>query len=193
MPAITPFIASIASLSEGKQLFSTGAGVGLFVPGIHLAMASTIGLAFTDQETAVFLTPMGGPFWSMTGVGLGRIISPSTHATFLGGAMGFSFFAFERAIMVQAGAADRPPASIVQAVWAGVGGTGCVVDAAYSRGAERWVGIGCGVVSALTLAHGAARAALGVTQGRPPTASASVLPVPWAQNGAAGIAIAGAW
>jgi hypothetical protein len=191
--ALVPFAASGGGLADKKQLFSTAAGYGLFVPGVHLAMASTIALAFTDQEDTVFFTPMGGPFWSMAGVGLGRIISPSVHATWLGGAMGLSFFAFERGLMAQTGAADRPAASIMQATWAGIGGAGCIVDAAYSGGAERWAGIGCGVVSALTLAHGVTRAALGVTYGRKSSPSRALVPVPWAQRDAAGMALAGVW
>lgn len=68
--------------------------------------------------------------------------------------MGFGFFATTHGVMTLAGFAGRRSTAIVQMLYGGMGGTGCFINAAYSGGAERNVGIGCGVISSLAFLCG---------------------------------------
>ncbi|MFT3775705.1 MAG: hypothetical protein QM820_60940 [Minicystis sp.] len=189
---MVPQIVAGVGFYDGKQAFSTKAGVALFIPGALLALATTVGGGFVEpDEGAVALTLLGGPLWSMAGVGLGRIISASPHAPWLGGSMGLSSFALIHGIMAQSGLADYRPTAIIQSLYAIAGGTGCVIDAAYSGGVERSVGIGCGVVSGLAAVHGIVRASLGTVSGRPKLAKKALAPAPWITHEITGVTLAG--
>jgi hypothetical protein len=92
-----------------------------------------------------------------------------------------------------AGAADFQGGAGAQALLGAMGAAGCGVDAAYSRGTERWFTLGCGIVSLAATVHGL------IVLGRPNpplrsqrvTTAFQARPVPWMERGAAGMALAG--
>lgn len=196
--AAIPQIMSWVSLAEGKHELSRGAGVGIAVLGGALGMADVIGLGFVHpDDNANALALMGGPLWSMFGVGLGRGVSDGLHAPWLGGSMGFTTFAVVRGAMAQGGLGDTQAAAVIQSFHAAVGGAGCIGDAARTSGAERWVGISCGVVSGVAFVHGIVLAARGDVaaqrkgQRRPKRRRPAALPMPWFDRGGGGISVAG--
>jgi hypothetical protein len=196
--AATPQILAVSPLIGGPHQFSRGAAVGLAVLGGALGIADVIGLGFVPaDDNAAALTLLGGPLWSMFGVGLGRAVNDGTHAPWLGGSMGFTTFAVIRGAMAQGGLADTQASAVIQSVHAAIGGAGCIGDALRTGSAERWVGIGCGVVSGVAFVHGIVLAARGDVAAqrkahqRPKRRRPAALPMPWIERTGGGISVAG--
>lgn len=194
----TPQIMSWVTVAEGKHTFSRGAGIGIAVLGGALGIADVVGLGFVPaDDNAAALTLIGGPLWSMFGVGLGRAVNDSTHAPWLGGSMGFTTFAVIRGAMGQAGLADTQASAVIQSVHAAIGGAGCVGDAVRSSGTERWVGIGCGVVAGAAFIHGIVLAARGDVaaqrkqQHHRKRRRPAALPMPWVDRAGGGLSVVG--
>jgi len=191
--ALVPQGFAAGELYSGQRLLGRGSGVGLFAGGAVLSILDGVWLGYVDfNEEAVLATLLGGPFWSMMGVGLGRTISLAPRSTWLGGSMGFTSFAVFHAAMATGGLSDFPGADVVQSIHAAIGGAGCFVDAAYSAGAERWTGVGCGVVAVGAFVHGVVKAARGdVTHHKKPPKRRAFVPAPWVTREVTGLTLVG--
>jgi hypothetical protein len=193
--ALVPHAYAIGAFVDGKPTMSRAAGAGTLVAGGLLGIGDVVALGFMDPDDgSTAITLLGGPLWSMAGVGMGRVATDQPRAMLLGGSLGFTTFATIHGIFSTAGYSDHPAANVVQSIHAAIGGTGCFVDVAYSSGVERGVAIGCGVLSAAAFLHGVVKAARGdITYRRKPAHRRALVPSPWLSRDAAGLALSGAF
>jgi hypothetical protein len=192
--ALVPQGFAAGEFASGENALKRGDGVGIFAGGLVASGLDLVLLAYSRSNPEATLGAlMGGPFFSMMGVGLGRTISLAPHSTWLGGSMGFTTFALTHGIMASAGVSDSPGANVFQAIWATAGGAGCFVDAAYSLGAERWTAVGCGVVATAAFVHGVVKAARGDTSYHKKPAHHALVPVPWVTREVTGLTLAGSF
>jgi hypothetical protein len=177
-------------------------GGGLLAAGGSLALVGAIGLALAprDQQYAAsyaFGTFVEGQLWGVAGVGIGALAKPHTRLPWLGGSIGHGAAATYQGILSLAGQNDYVGTGASQAVLGVFGSAGCFLDMHFAAGTERWVGLGCGVVSAVAAVHGVVMAA--TARGRHPLRRAprprrrALVPVPWLQRDVAGVMLAGSF